>query len=61
MRRLALLLPLAACMPADPAAERRAAYLDCARAQGVAVEAGRIVTRSPADLGALDACAAPPR
>lgn len=47
-------------MPSTPEA-RRAAYLDCARDQGVAVEGGTIVTRSPDDLARLDACEALPR
>ncbi|MEM7491329.1 MAG: hypothetical protein AAF390_19620 [Pseudomonadota bacterium] len=51
---------LAACMPSGPEA-RRAAYLDCARDQGVTVEGGTIITRSAADLARLDACEALPR
>jgi hypothetical protein len=49
-----------ACMPSTPEA-RRAAYLDCARDQGLRVEGGTIVTRSAADLARLDACEAVPR
>lgn len=68
-RRRSLSLPLAAtgaalllsaCMPTGPEA-RRASYLDCARDQGVDVEAGTIRTRSGADLAQLDACRAVPR
>ncbi|WGH80075.1 hypothetical protein [Jannaschia ovalis] len=51
---------LSACMPTGPEA-RRAAYLDCARDQGVPVIDGTIRTRGPADLRALDACRAIPR
>jgi hypothetical protein len=51
---------LSACMPTGPEA-RRAAYLDCARDQGLAVEGGTIVTRSAEDLSRLDACEAIPR
>jgi hypothetical protein len=58
---LIAMLPLAACMPANTPEARREAYLDCARAQGVAVEGGTIVTRSAADLDRLDACEALPR
>ncbi|WP_298436640.1 hypothetical protein [uncultured Jannaschia sp.] len=56
----ALPLALVACMPTGPEA-RRAAYLDCAREQGVTVRDGTIVTRSAADLARLDACGAVPR
>jgi hypothetical protein len=49
-----------ACMPTTPEA-RRAAYLDCARDQGVRVDGGTIVTRSAEDLARLDACEALPR
>jgi hypothetical protein len=56
-----MVLPLAACMPATGPEARRAAYLDCARAQGVAVEGGTILSRSAADLARLDACEALPR
>ena len=63
-RPAALLLALAAmgagCAPADPEAARRAAYLDCARAQGVPVSGGTIRT-GPGDLARLEACAALPR
>ena len=55
-----LLLGLAACMPSGPEA-RRAAYLDCARDQGVPVVDGTIRTRGPEDLRRLDACEALPR
>ncbi|WP_186201872.1 hypothetical protein [Jannaschia seosinensis] len=47
-------------MPTGPEA-RRAAYLDCARDQGVTVRDGTILTRSPDDLRRLDACQAIPR
>ena len=61
MRRvLGAALLLAACMPADPQAERRAAYLDCARAQGVEVRGGTILADAEG-LRRLDACAALPR
>lgn len=62
MRPLAVLTLLAAagCMPSGPEA-RRAAYLDCARDQGLRVERGTIVTRSAEDLARLDACEAIPR
>ncbi|MFO6464799.1 hypothetical protein ACK8OR_10430 [Jannaschia sp. KMU-145] len=56
----ALPLVLVACMPTGPEA-RRAAYLDCAREQGVTVRDGTIVTRSAADLARLDVCEAVPR
>ncbi|MEM7711934.1 MAG: hypothetical protein AAF264_14545 [Pseudomonadota bacterium] len=51
---------LTACIPTGPEA-RRAAYLDCARDQGVAVEGGTIATRSNDDLARLDACRSLPR
>lgn len=51
---------LAACIPSSPEA-RRAAYLDCARDEGVTVQDGTIVTRGPEDLTRLDACRALPR
>jgi hypothetical protein len=57
---LAVGLMLGACVQAGPE-ERRAAYLDCARAQGLEVEAGTIVTRSAQELSRLDACRALPR
>ena len=67
---LALLLPpvgagaamliLSACMP-SASEVRRETYLDCARAQGVTVRDGTIVTRSAAELKRLDACRAVPR
>ncbi|MEM8848735.1 MAG: hypothetical protein AAGE03_01735 [Pseudomonadota bacterium] len=61
MRGIALVaIFLTACVPSTPEA-RRAAYLDCARDQGVAVEGGTIFTRSVEDLGRLDACEALPR
>ncbi|MCK0168144.1 hypothetical protein MWU52_11320 [Jannaschia sp. S6380] len=56
----ATLAALATCVPAGPEA-RRAAYLDCARDQGVTVRDGTIVSRSAADLRRLDACEALPR
>jgi hypothetical protein len=40
---------------------RRAAYLDCARDQGVTVRGGTILTTGPDDLARLDACRALPR
>lgn len=40
---------------------RRAAYLECARDQGLIVEDGTIRTSSAADLRRLDACEAVPR
>ncbi|GIT91283.1 hypothetical protein JANAI62_17390 [Jannaschia pagri] len=51
---------LSACMPTGPEA-RRAAYLDCARDQGLTVTDGTIRTTSAADLARLDACEAIPR
>ncbi len=51
---------LTACMPTGPDA-RRAAYLDCARAQGLTVVDGTIQTRTGAELARLDACQAVPR
>lgn len=64
-RRLAVLLAAvgvftAGCMPTTPEA-RRAAYLDCARDQGLMVTDGTIRTTSQADLTRLDACQAIPR
>ncbi len=56
----ASLAGLAACVPSGPEA-RRAAYLDCARDQGVAVRGATIVSRGPDDLARLDACEALPR
>ena len=53
----AALLTLAACMPTGPEA-RRAAYLECARDQGLTVEDGTIRTGSGAELRRLDACEA---
>ena len=53
---------LAACMPSlDTPEGRRAAYLDCARDQGLRVEGGTIQTSSAAELTRLDACRALPR
>ncbi|KIT17636.1 hypothetical protein jaqu_05270 [Jannaschia aquimarina] len=53
---------LTACMPAlDTPEGRRAAYLDCARDQGVPVIDGRIRVRDNADFELLDACEALPR
>lgn len=49
-----------ACMPTGPEA-RRAAYLDCARDQGLVVQGGSIRTANAADLSRLDACEALPR
>ena len=40
---------------------RRAAYLDCARDQGVRVEGGTIRTTGAGDLARLEACEALPR
>lgn len=57
---LAVALTLSACMPSGPEA-RRAAYLDCARDQGLTVRDGTIVTRSAEDLARLDTCEAVPR
>lgn len=54
------LAALSACMPSGPEA-RRAAYLDCARDQGVVVRGGTILSRGPDDLARLDACEAIPR
>lgn len=54
------LLILSACMASTPEA-RRQTYLDCARAQGVTVRDGTIVTRSSGDLARLDTCKAVPR
>ena len=54
------LIALAACVPTGPEA-RRAAYLDCARDQGVTVRDGTIVSRGAEDLRRLDACDALPR
>lgn len=51
---------LAACQPAGPEA-RRAAYLDCARDQGVPVQGGTIRVRGAEDMARLDACRAVPR
>ncbi|WP_161793815.1 hypothetical protein [Jannaschia aquimarina] len=49
-------------MPAlDTPEGRRAAYLDCARDQGVPVIDGRIRVRDNADFELLDACEALPR
>lgn len=48
------------CMPSTPEG-RRAAYLDCARDSGVAVEDGTIRSRGPEDLARLDGCQAIPR
>ncbi|UWQ21677.1 hypothetical protein [Jannaschia sp. W003] len=61
-RAVPLALLLGACMatPDTPEA-RRAAYLDCARDQGVRVEDGTIRTTSRADLQRLEACEAIPR
>ncbi|MGB3408905.1 MAG: hypothetical protein WBA67_15595 [Jannaschia sp.] len=56
----AAVLSLMACVPNTPQT-RRAAYLDCARDQGVAVSDGAIRTTSAADLAKLDACKAIPR
>ncbi|WP_299838389.1 hypothetical protein [uncultured Jannaschia sp.] len=53
-------LALTACMSTGPDA-RRAAYLRCARDQGVPVRDGTIVSRGPEDLARLDACEAIPR
>jgi hypothetical protein len=53
------LTSVAACVPNTPEA-RRAAYLDCARDQGLVVENDTIRTSS-ADLSRLDACEALPR
>ncbi|WP_179378245.1 hypothetical protein [Jannaschia marina] len=47
-------------MPTGPEA-RRAAYLDCARDQGLTVTDGTIRTTSAAELRRLDACEALPR
>ena len=55
-----LLLILSACMATGPEA-RRAAYLDCARAQGLRVSDGTIRTGSAEELRRLDACEAVPR
>ena len=64
MRALPLVLSaalgLSAC-GATPQELRRAAYLDCARAQGVPVKGGTIRARGPEDMAALDACPAVPR
>ncbi len=49
-----------ACMPTGSDA-RRAAYLDCARDQGLTVVDGTIRTTSGAELARLDACEAIPR
>ena len=54
------LVLLSACMPTGPDA-RRAAYLDCARDQGLMVVDGTIRTGSAAELRRLDACEAVPR
>lgn len=51
---------LAGCMATGPEA-RRAAYLDCARDQGVRVEGGTIRTTGAGDLARLEACEALPR
>ena len=51
---------ISACVPSTPEG-RRAAYLDCARDQGVTVRDGTILTRSPDELRRLDACEALPR
>ncbi|MEM9796696.1 MAG: hypothetical protein AAF919_09415 [Pseudomonadota bacterium] len=53
---------LSACMPSiDTPEGRRAAYLDCAREQGVPVVGGTIRVRNQADFDRLDACEALPR
>ena len=58
----AAVLALSACMPSlDTPEGRRAAYLDCARDQGLTVRDGTIVTTSAAELSRLDACRALPR
>ncbi|WP_299816432.1 hypothetical protein [uncultured Jannaschia sp.] len=57
---LAPVLALTACMPTGPEA-RRAAYLRCARDEGVPVRDGTILSRGPEDLARLDACRAIPR
>ena len=55
-------LLLTACMPSlDTPEGRRAAYLDCARDQGLRVEDGTIRTTSAAELDRLGACEALPR
>lgn len=51
---------LAGCVASGPDA-RRAAYLDCARKQGVPVERGTIQVQSQAHWRALGACEALPR
>lgn len=51
---------LSACVPTDPET-RRAAYLDCARGQGVAVRDGTILSSGAGDLARLDACEPLPR
>lgn len=51
---------LVSCMPTTPEG-RRAAYLDCARDQGVTTRNGTIVSRGPDDLSRLDVCEAIPR
>lgn len=53
-------LALSACMPTGPEA-RRAAYLECARDQGLTVVNGTIRTTSAAELRSLDLCEALPR
>jgi hypothetical protein len=59
---VALVVPLAACQPSlDTPEGRRAAYVDCAREQGVPVERGTIRPRGPEDMRRLDACEALPR
>lgn len=57
---LLVLVLLGGCMPTGPDA-RRAAYLDCARDQGVRVEGGTIRSTGPGDLARLQACEALPR
>jgi len=58
----ATLVLLAGCMPSlDTPEGRRAAYLDCARDQGLSVRGGTIQTGSVAELERLQACEAIPR
>lgn len=56
----ALTSTLAACLATGPEA-RRAAYLECARDQGLTVQGGTIRTTGPEELARLDACRAEPR